>query len=91
MARSNGEKIAELLVKANEYVNKAYQIALANHSTAVIEEKPKKAKKPAEKREWKLDAKQRGRVPGWVLKQHNAADKADLLKRFGDGHKFAEK
>ena len=91
MAKSNGEKIAELLVKANEYVNKAYQIALANQSTAVIEEKPKKVKKEAEKREWKLDHKQRGRVPGWVLSMTGCKDKAALLEKFGDGHKFAEK
>ena len=94
MAKSNGERIAELLVKANDYVNQAYQIALSEKSTAVIEEKPKKARKAkvvAEKRQWVLKTDQRGRVPAWVLAQHNAPDKADLLKRFGEDHKFSEK
>ena len=97
MAKSNGERIAELLVKANDYVNQAYQIALSEKSTAIIEEKPKKTRKAkapkvaAEKRQWVLKTDQRGRVPAWVLAQHNAPDKADLLRRFGEDHRFCEK
>ena len=50
--------------------------------------KPRTVK--AAKATWTLDAKRRGRVPNWVLNQYRSLNKAALLAKFKDGHKFVK-
>ena len=47
-----------------------------------------KPTRAAKKGTWTLDAKRRGRVPNWVLKQAKVGSKDALRRKFKDGHKF---
>ena len=74
------------LTQFNEEFNGAAAKAVKNGKPPV--RKPRTVK--AAKATWTLDAKRRGRVPNWVLNQYRSLNKAALLAKFKDGHKFVK-
>ena len=74
------------LTQFNEEFNGAAAKTVKNGKPPV--RKPRTVK--AAKATWTLDAKRRGRVPNWVLNQYRSLNKAALLAKFKDGHKFVK-
>jgi len=81
---------------------KAYKVPATTTTTADVPVMTKKARKAVVKkvtekvekangvRHYAPDALKRGRVPTWVLELARCTNKAELIKKYGDGFKFTE-